>query len=513
MNPPILRDYQQRTIDELRVKFREGKRRILIVAPTGSGKTVAFAELARLYHTKSNAPVIAVAHRRELINQTVQKFADVGIEAGVVMADDKRTDPSALVNVCSIQTLINRMDRLPLAELVILDEAHHAASDSMQAIISAYPKALIVGCTATPWRTDGRGMADVFEDVVVSAKPKELIASGALVPIEQYLYDAPDLHGVKVTGGDFNQKQLQLATNTEILVSNVVDEYVKHGAGKRAILFPTGIDHSKNLCSQFRRAGVSAEHIDCHTPHDERQGALDSFGAGKTKILSSVGVLTEGWDSPAAEICILARSTKSMALYIQMVGRVLRPSPGKKHAIVHDHGGNIFRFGFVDDDREYSLSDSDCRTEKVMSCTDCGFVTKLWPPDGKCPKCGSMQDLPKEIRDASDKRRGKMPEKKVVDGKRLDREQIQKIIDEFKTIRPDMTPQMARKVKNATRQDKASEYLRLKAVAAKHGFKDGFVSHQYRASFGVWPKFSPGELEGVDPATKPFLPIISREGI
>lgn len=403
-----LRPYQSAALDSLRALVRRGVRRICVVLPTGGGKTVLFSHLIASFLQRSQQPVIVIVHRRELVDQTLAKLSAVGVSAGVVMGSDRRAAASP-VQVCSVQTLQRRLDHLPPAGLVIYDECHHAAAAGSREVLARYPDALLLGFTATPWRADALGLADVFDDSVLAATPRELQALGALVQCDPYAYDAPDLHDVPMVAGDYSPKALGEACNTSVLVGSVVSEYQAHTPGRRAIVFPVNCDHSRALVAEFTAAGISSRHIDWSTPADERSASLRGLADGSVLVVSSVGVLTEGFDCPAAEVAILARPTQSLSLYLQMVGRVLRPSPGKGSAVVNDHAGNVFRFGFPEDDRDYSLTATPQRILDVWSCTDCHALVSRWTRDGLCPKCGSLQHLPAVEREAVERRRGKDP--------------------------------------------------------------------------------------------------------
>lgn len=506
-----LRGYQQRAIDALRAKIASGIRRLCLVSPTGSGKTVVFSAIAESAAARGKR-VVCIAHRKELIDQTHAKLAAFGVAAGVVMADDPRFDDYLPVQVCSIQTLARRLDRLPPADVLIYDECHHAVSETSRKVLEAYQSAVILGVTATPWRSDKRGLSDVFDDVVVAATPAELIASGALVPYDPFAYDAPDLHDVGLVAGEFNQKQLGLACNTSVLVANIVREYVSHGDNRPGIVFPVDIGHSKHLVAEFQAASVAAEHLDCNTSKRERERIIDGLRNGAVRLVSSVGVLTEGFDAPAAEVCILARPTKSLSLYMQMVGRVLRPctESGKQRALIHDHAGNVMRHGFPDDEREYDLSATPQRSGNHVTCLMCHAVIGTSRADGTCPKCGEViaqAHAPKS--GSSDDNDGP----KLIEGTRLDRAGIEALRGRLTAggVTRQLTDRQVVLVSNATREDKAAEYLRLKHVQESKGFKPGFVGHQYKETFGVWPRFSEADLEGVSRAERPFLPLPPRD--
>ena len=501
-----LRPYQVAAVQALREEFLRGHRRVVIVAPTGAGKTIMFCAIVASAVAKAKR-VIVIAHRKELVDQTVDKLARFGIEAGVVMGDDVRRDSRLPVQVCSIQTLARRLDRLPPADIVVYDEVHHAMSNSSREVLSRYGDALHIGATATPWRKDKLGLRDLYESSVLATTPAELIRIGALVPYEPYAYDAPDLHEVGVVAGEFNQRDLGLACNTQVLVGSIVREYQRHTPNRSAIVFPVNIEHSKNLTSQFASAGFTAAHLDCFTPKAERESILEAFQTGEVRVLSSVGVLTEGFDAPRAEVCVLARPTKSLSLYIQMVGRVLRTCEGKSKAIIHDHAGNMLRHGLPDEPRDYSLDATPERTRKLHSCSDCNFLYSQLREDGTCPKCGSLQRLAANEDPDEDVER-KKKEKTEVDGRRIGREEIEALRKALERV--DLTDYQLAKVATATRQEKAAEYLRLKLVQERKGFKPGFVAHQYRQTFGVWPKFSDQDLAGLTPASRPFLPLPPR---
>jgi DNA repair protein RadD len=491
----------------MREKLRAGARKLVLIAPCGFGKTVTFSEMAERA-AKRGLRVIVICHRKELADQTVRKLDAFGIRAGVIMGNDPRRDSRLPVQVCSIQTLFKRLDHLPPADLVIYDEVHHALSNTSRAVLARYPDATHIGATATPWRADKLGLGDIYEGFVLAATPAELIASGELVPYDPFAYDAPDLHEVKVTAGEFNQAQLGLACNTDVLVGSVVREYMDHTPGRPALVFPVGIAHSQNLVKHFREAGFRAEHLDCKTKKVERERIIDGLRDGAVTIVSSVGVLTEGFDAPAAEVCILARPTLSLSLYIQMVGRVLRTSPetGKQRAIIHDHAGNILRHGFPDDERDYSLEATAQKIIERHTCPFCRFVFAQLNA-GACPKCGQLV-AHIEARPATESASDEPNKKRHVDGVRLDRAQIEAL--RGRLGRPDFSDAEAVRVATATPHQRAAELLRLRGVAERKGFKPGWVDIQYRQTFGAMPGFDEDFLATIRPSSHPFVSLPPR---
>jgi superfamily II DNA or RNA helicase len=231
------------------------------------------------------------------------------------------------LQISSIATLHARAIRanvidLPSADLVIVDEAHHARARSYTKIIEKYPHAVILGLTATPCRGDGRGLGNVFECLVECPSVAELIADGHLVPTKVYAPSLPDLRGVSVKRGDYVESQLAERMNNTRLVGDVVEHWHRLGERRQTVIFATGVAHSLHIRDEFRRAGVLAEHIDGTTPVEEREAILGRLAAGKVEIVCNAMVLTEGWDQPSVSCLVLARPTKSLGLCRQMVGRV-----------------------------------------------------------------------------------------------------------------------------------------------------------------------------------------------
>jgi superfamily II DNA or RNA helicase len=385
-----LRPYQVDVIQRIDAEIEAGGRRVLLVAPTGAGKTVIAADIIDKT-VQAGGRVIFVAHRRELIVQASTKLHAVGIDHGIVQAGFP-TRPAARVQVASIQTLHARAVRstrleLPQADLVVLDEAHHARARTYREIVQAYPDAVLLGMTATPCRSDGRGLGNVF-DVIVECPPvAELIAGGWLVPTKVYAPTRPDLKGVKVARGDYVESELAARMDQHQFVGDVVAHWLSLAGRRRTVVFATGVAHSVHIRDQFRAAGVWAEHVDGSTPIAERDVVLAKLASGPVELVCNAMVLTEGWDSPEVACLVLARPTKSVALYRQMVGRVLRPAPGKDHALILDHAGAVFQHGFVDEPIAWSLRE-DRRAENR---TQTARSEHRAPALSTCPECHAVR--------------------------------------------------------------------------------------------------------------------------
>lgn len=427
-----LRPYQIAAIDAAREKYRQGAKRVLVVAPTGAGKTVMFADVVRRAAEKGSRSLI-LAHRRELITQAHGKLAAVGVHAGVIQAGM----PLSLhrpAQVASVQTLIRRPGTLQLVDLIVVDECHHVvAGNTYSKLLDWFPAARILGVTATPWRLDGRGLGDIFDEHVIAATPRQLRDDGYLVSVGGWQYEAIDTESARVKAGDFVQADLQASATSRRVVGNVVSEWLLHAAGKRTILFATTVDHSLLMVGSFRSEGVAAEHIDGEMPAAERDAVLQRLRSGETQVVSNCNVLTEGFDCPELEVCILARPTLSTSLYLQMVGRVLRPAPGKTMARLHDHAGCLEMHGHPYAERDYSpeknsrgekpKKDAEKRPEK--KCRACKSIISKWPCDA-CGYCPSPEELRLEYVEANAKREigndGVAPKRKVdTDAERKDK--------------------------------------------------------------------------------------------
>ncbi|MCC6649276.1 MAG: DEAD/DEAH box helicase [Polyangiaceae bacterium] len=394
--PVRLRPYQARAIETLRAHVERGVRRVLLVAPTGAGKTVVAASIMEAAAARGEH-VLFLAHRRELIQQTYRKLLELGVcedDVGVIMASDRRRRPAALVQVASVDTL--RARAKPRADLVFVDEAHRAEARTYKAIAAAYPDAVHVGLTATPYRADGKGLGGSYDELVVVASTRELIADGYLVEPRVLTVPAsslPDLSRVRVRGGDYDEKALGDAVNQRALVGNIVEHWLQHAACARTVVFAVSIAHSRHVVERFREAGVPAEHLDGGTPTGDRDALLARLERGETRVVGSVGTLCEGWDMPSVKCAILARPTKSTGLYLQQAGRILRPWEGIG-ALILDHAGCAVEHGLPQDDRVFTLdgvekaADPKRKQPRAKTCPSCFAVLPLGT--GVCPLCATF---------------------------------------------------------------------------------------------------------------------------
>lgn len=355
--------HQERAFDWLQASVRSGHRAPLLVSPTGSGKTVISGMVARGTVNKGGR-VAFFAHRSELLSQAAKTFREkFDLDTG---ADG--LNASAPVQLLSVQTAISRGE-VPPGDVVIFDECHHYASDEWSRLLTAYPNAIKIGLTATPERGDGRALTG-FDDIYTVATIKELTALGLLAPLEV----------LKPAGVVSSKKIAQLPH----------EAWLEHAKGRPAIVFAPHVKAAKEYAEGFANAGVRCAAIWGDMPGELRAETLAAFDAGKIEVLTSVAVLTEGFDSPRAEVCIIARKVGSLSLYVQMVGRVLRKFSGKAGALLLDLSGVVDIHGPPDQDLEYSLEGDGMRRKGPVlgprMCRVCGAIVD---GDGPCADCGT----------------------------------------------------------------------------------------------------------------------------
>ena len=338
-----LRDYQAEALEAIAAAYKREKRRQLVILPTGAGKTVVFASLAK----RLNVPTLILAHRDELIQQAVEKVSLVWPEVDIGIVKAERDETAHQVVVASVQTLA-RQDRLERLDpgrfrLVVADEAHHYLAGTFAGVLEAAGilpdpgTKLLVGVTATPQRGDGKGLGGVFEAIVYQRTLLDMIRRGYLVDLKAVRVRTKiDLSMVRTVRGDFDERDLALAVNTPERNALVARAYLEQAAGKKAIAFAVDVAHARDLAAAFRQAGVAAEYVHGGTPAEERRAILWRLKAGETRVVTNCSVLTEGFDEPSLECIVMARPTRSQGLFVQMSGRVTRTYPGKECGLILD---------------------------------------------------------------------------------------------------------------------------------------------------------------------------------
>lgn len=391
-----LRDYQQQCVDGLRAAFKQGHRRVLLVAPTGAGKTVMFSHLTQRLTERGNR-VLLLAHRDFLLDQIGGTLARFEIPHGFIAAKRKR-ELCHLAQVAGVHTLKGRVGKIAWQpDWIICDEAHHATAGSWDTILNAYPSARVVGVTATPQRLDGKGLGEVFQEMVIGPRVQDLMDRGFLSRVQYYSPATVSTEGLHTRMGDYVQSEIEQAVNTRGVTGHAVDWYRKACDGAPAIAFCASIVHSENVAQGFRQAGYRWQALHSKMSYADNQSAIKKLASGELHGVSSCDIISEGFDVPVVTAAILLRPTKSLGLHLQQIGRVLRPAPGKQRAIIIDHVGNVaqckaglwsLNHGRAEDDREWSLNGAKKKDkcERVGRCEQCLAII---PPAAKtCPECG-----------------------------------------------------------------------------------------------------------------------------
>ncbi len=386
-----LRPYQNEIITSVRAQFAKGIRNVIVESPTGSGKTTLSSFMNKTCADKGMKAWIVV-HRRELVKQWVIALDKVGLKFDIIANGFLETRRN-LIKVCSIGALRTRAQRMGTPNMITWDEAHHLAAKSFTKIYSLFPSAYHIGLTATPERLDGKGLASYFKVIVKGPTVRDLISQGYLADYRIFAPPGISTEGMHVRAGDFAKEELSAAADKPTITGNALNEYLKHAIGKRAVAFCTSIAHSKHVTEMFMANGIQAVHVDGETDVQTRDEAIRLFSEGKIQVLGNVDLFGEGFDLPSLECVILLRPTQSIGLYRQQVGRALRPSNGKSHAIILDHAGNVARHGLPEEVIEWKLeghSRDATKNEpstKVKICPAC-FAAQA--PGRECRYCGKI---------------------------------------------------------------------------------------------------------------------------
>ncbi|MFA7333640.1 MAG: DEAD/DEAH box helicase [Kiritimatiellia bacterium] len=355
-----LRPYQSRDVERLRGSYRSERRAPLYVLPTGGGKTAVFSYIAMGARERGRRAMILV-HRQELLTQASSSLARLGVDHGII--SPRYTQTRQAVQIASVQTLVGRLGNQTPPDLIIVDEAHHATAKSYREIIAAYPKAKVLGVTATPIRSDGDGLGKdfggIFDDLILGPSITELINAGHLVrPIVHAPDVGADLSGMSMSMGDYSKRDQAFRMNRPTITGCAIDHYIRLCPGVPAIVFCSGVEHAENVAAQFRERGFRAVSVDGGMNDLERRRAIEGLGNGSVDLLTSADLIGEGVDVPACGAVIQLRRTMSKALWLQQIGRALRPSPGKECAYVLDHVDNVGLHGYPTWDQEWTLEGS-----------------------------------------------------------------------------------------------------------------------------------------------------------
>ena len=385
-----LRPYQSETIANILDSMRRGNKRIIVQQPPRTGKTVIMAEIARKTTSKGNR-VMFIIHRKEVLAQAKTTFRKQDVNMN-------------LATMGMVQTLTRRVNKLTEPQLILIDEAHHALSQSYRRIIDAFPNAYILYFTATPIRTGHDQLDQIADDIIVGKSIKWLTQHHFLAPFHYYGLGDIDRSKLRKSNGDYSSQSMDEAISHQIY-GHIVQQYQRLANGKQAVVYCHSIESAKKVTEQFTQAGITAAEIDGDTDSKVRDRLVQKFRDQQLTILANVNLFTEGVDLPNVDCVIMARPTSSLALYLQFSMRCLNPREGKT-AIIIDHVDNFLNFGLPNNDRDWNeaIKTSDKRKQPkqdngpaICQCKFCfGAFYRKEMQDSCCPLCGHRLDPEKK---------------------------------------------------------------------------------------------------------------------
>lgn len=377
MQEPTLRGYQGQTIEALgaSIVFKKNKR-IILCAPTGSGKTMMFSYMVSR-HLAKGGKALVLTDRVELLKQANGSFTRFSLNPELIRAGHE-PDLSLPLHVAMIETLFRRAERyknyIASRTLIIIDEAHKTAFEKIFPFITV--ETIVIGATATPFRAGKqKSLNEFYTDIVQEIDTPDLIKLNYLSDVYTYGVDV-DLSGIRKKAGDYDIEQLGKMYSDRKIYDGVIENYMRLTPDTKALLFAPNIESSKRVCAELQKAGLPSLHLDSTMSDSSREYIIATFLAMPNMILCNVGILTTGFDCPDIETIILYRATTSLPLFLQMCGRGGRITDTKKRFSILDFGNNIKTHGFWEAPRTWSL-------EKVEK-------KKKVPPIKICPKCGAM---------------------------------------------------------------------------------------------------------------------------
>jgi DNA repair protein RadD len=469
------RKYQERALNLVRLAISQGHKSILLQGATGMGKSIVFSAIIRGGYVKGKT-VLFLTHRRKIFNQ-VEKYM-VGIPFGVCIGGEKH-DNWHPVQLAMVQSAHRRLDTaystLEPADIIIIDEAHTSASETYLNVIERLQKNILIGLTATPIRKNGYGLKKAGYTILIQGKDyggsiTELTNQGYLVPIRYYAPVEPDLTNVPVQAGDYNLKLLESRLLQGKVLDDIVPNWFKFSEKRKTFIFASGIKHSVAIRDMFIKAGVSAEHVDGLTPQVEQDAILKRFDEGITQVVCSCELFVEGCDIPSIGCVFIARSTKSIRIYMQMIGRGMRPDfpSGKKDMILIDHSGSFAEHGPVHEINDWKLDSSHKMTNSAQAARkarnsipiECPICSNIYTGQLKCPQCGNVPVKAQFAKDIE-----------YIDG----------ILGEI------VLSTGKAKVHAPTLAEKKDWFQQIKNYGWSKGKDQKWINAMYKTRFGMWP--------------------------
>lgn len=428
----MLRDYQQDLYKKTVDAFKAGKRRVLVVAPCGAGKSYLFAEMVR----RTAGECLVLVHRNELKQQHKELFNSLGIENA---------------RIETYQTECKRLGEYQTPRLLIVDEAHLSRSNSWQKIIEYY-NTWTVAMSATPCRLDGKPLGQIYESLVQGVDAQWLIEHKRLAPYEYYAPTLVEADGIRTVAGDYVVSELEELMTGRAIYGDVIETYKRLAPGERSIVYCVSVKHARETAEAFNSAGIRAEALSSATPAGRRAEIMDDFRRGNITVLCNCTLLSEGISIDEISCVMMLRPTESVALGIQQMMRSMRYLPGKTAKII-DFVGNYTRIGLPDEPRNWTL-DKPMQKKKqlneegdfyIRSCPQCFMTFKTAPV---CPYCGAVYPLkPREIK-----------AHKEIELQRITAEEAQRVAEEKKKLKRE--------------QGRAQSFEALVALGKERGYKN-----------------------------------------
>lgn len=459
-----LRDYQEAILGKLRQAFIEGHKSVVLVAPTGAGKTEMAMALLGAAADKGNRAAM-ILDRVVLCNQTSARLDSYGMAHGVLQAGHWRFRPGERIQVCSAQTLEKR-GSMPGMKLLVVDECHNTRKQTIE-FIKNNPGIMVVGLTATPFT---KGLGKTYSAVVSAITTGELVSMGMLAPLRVYIAKEIDMAGAKKVAGEWSSAEAE--ERGIKITGDVVAEWVKKthevfGAPRKTVVFAAGVKHAADLAQKFTDAGYNFLSLSYKDDDEFKAEAIKEFSKPDSSIVGLIAtdILTKGFDVPDVMIGVSARPfTKSLSSHIQQMGRVMRSHPEKQFALWLDHSGNYLRFAEdwediyangvneLDDGKEKPKTEPSEKEKEAAKCPRCNA---FWPGRADaCACCGFIRPQ----RNSVTENPGELTEY-APGGKKL-----------------------------PSKGERQEFFSQLMGMAELRGYKRGWAFHKYREKFGVEPK-------------------------
>ena len=428
----MLRDYQQDLYRKTVEEFKRGKRRVLVVAPCGAGKSYLFAEMVR----RTAGECLVLVHRNELKQQHQELFQNLGIENA---------------RIETYQTESRRLGEYKTPRLLIVDEAHLSRSNSGQKIIEYY-STWTVGMSATPCRLDGKPLGQIYNSLVQGVDTRWLIEHQRLAPYEYYAPTLVETEGLRTLAGDYVASDLEALMTGRAIYGDVIKSYQRLAPGERSICYCVSVKHARETADAFNSAGIRAAAISAGTPARRREQIMEDFRRGDISVLCNCTLLSEGISIDEISCVMMLRGTLSVALGVQQMMRSMRYLPGKTAKII-DFVGNYTRIGLPDEPRDWSLDKPMSRRKQfneegdfyIRSCPQCFMTFKTAPV---CPFCGAVYLLkPREIKAHAD-----------IELQRITVEEAQRVAEKKKQLKRE--------------QGRAQSFEALVALGKERGYKN-----------------------------------------